>query len=273
MVPYDSAVRQIESGSAERVVTEADCAAREAALAQVAAELRRANQDLEQFAYIAAHDLQEPLRLMTSFMELFARRYGDVVDSTGQQYLHYALSGSRQMKALINDLLEYSRICNDLSSIAPVAMADVAHEVETTLQAALVDCDGELQIEPLPVVVGRRRQLKQLVYNLVRNALNYRAAERAPRIRLSATPVGTHWQFAVEDNGRGIAPEYHERVFMIFQRLTRDRAQPGTGMGLAICKKIVDTHRGRIWIESSATGGTRVLFTLPKPETSVDRLR
>jgi light-regulated signal transduction histidine kinase (bacteriophytochrome) len=264
MPPYDTVFPTFEAAVVPPAAPRADDAAtREAALRAFAAELRRANQDLEQFAYTAAHDLQEPLRLMTSFTELFVRRYAEVVDDTGREYLHYALSGARQMKALLNDLLDYTRVCNDLSPFESVSLNAVAAEVEELLRALLEDCVGTLTWGDLPTVRGNRRQLLQVFYNLVRNAINYRAAGRRASIELRAARLPSAWQIDVADNGQGIAPAYRERVFMIFQRLPRDRTLPGTGMGLAVCKKIVDHHGGRIWADPNEAGGTTIRFTLP----------
>lgn len=270
MAPYDGASQQMDTATASPSAAP-DCEAREAALQAFAAELTRANRDLEQFAYVAAHDLQEPLRLMLSFTELFARRYHGLVDDTGQQYLHYALSGARQMKALITDLLEYTRVCNDLAPFTPTALDELAGVVKSTLQAALEDCGGRIEWEPLPHLHAHRQQLQQLLYILARNSICYRAPNTAPHIQLSAVRLPSAWQLGVHDNGPGIPTEYCERVFMIFQRLTRDRAQPGTGMGLAMAKKIVELHGGQIWIEPGTDAGTSVLFTIP--DATAARLR
>lgn len=241
-----------------------DCHAREAALHDLTIALTRANRELEQFTAVAAHDLQEPLRLMTSFTELFARRYQHVVDETGQQYLHYALTGARQMKALIADLLQYTRISSELDPHQPVALTEPAHQAARTLESLLADCAGCIEWHPLPVVHANPAHMQLLFYHLLRNALLYRRDEHSrPSVRVAAARTTDAWQIAIHDNGPGIAPEYRDRVFMIFQRLTRDRGQAGTGIGLALCKRIVEMHGGRIWLESNAEGGTSVLFTLP----------
>ncbi len=249
----------------------AACCAREAALRDTTIALTRANRELEQFTRIAAHDLQEPLRLMTSFTELFARRYQHLVDDTGQQYLHYALNGARQMKALIADLLEYTQISSEFCPFEAVPLDECAQQAARCVEALRADCGGAIEWQTrLPIVRGHAPHLQLVFYHLLRNALLFRAGH-APLVKVEASRLTDAWRIGIHDNGPGITPEYHARVFMVFQRLTRDRTHPGTGIGLALCKKIVEMHDGRIWIESNALGGTSVLFTLP--DTSEDRPR
>lgn len=262
MAPYDSSTAR--SLADDRRAAADDCCAREAALRDLTIALTRANQELEQFTSVAAHDLQEPLRLMTSFTELFARRYQHLIDETGQQYLHFALSGARQMKALIADLLQYTRISSELDPFEPVALAEPAQQAARSLETLLADCVGCIEWHALPVVHANSAHMQLVFYHLLRNALLYRRAEDArPRVRIDAKRQPDGWLIGIHDDGPGITPEYHARVFMIFQRLTRDRAQPGTGIGLALCKKIVEMHGGRIWLDSNAAGGTSVAFTIP----------
>ncbi len=263
MAPYDSsASNRLPLPFADAAADAADCYAREAALRDTTIALTQANRELEQFTHIAAHDLQEPLRLMTSFTELFARRYHHLVDDTGQQYLHYALNGARQMKALIADLLEYTQISSEISPFEVVPLNEPAQQAARFVEALRVDGGSTIEWQVnLPSVRGHAPHLQLVFYHLLRNALLFRT-ERAPLIKVEATRVADAWRIGIHDNGPGITPEYHARVFMVFQRLTRDRVHPGTGIGLALCKKIVEMHGGRIWLESNARGGTSVLFTL-----------
>lgn len=264
MPPYDIQPSHDLPATPETMTPgEAHCCTREALLHDRALALSRANRELEQFAYTAAHDLQEPLRLMLSFTELFARRYGHLVDETGQQYLHFAVSGARQMKALVGDLIEYTRVASDTAPHRRVAMDDIARHVRTTLSGLVTDTEAVIELGPLPDVEGNPEHLELVLFHLVRNALRYRQPGVPPHIAVNARRVPSGWEFGVHDNGPGISPEYRERVFQVFQRLTRDRAQPGTGMGLALCQRIVELHAGRIRAESNAAGGTSVFFTLP----------
>lgn len=255
MAPYDSRPPSLPPTCAVN--------AGELGFSEVTTDLRRANQALEQFVYVAAHDLQEPLRMMTSFTELFARRYHDVVDETGQQYLDFARSGAQQMKALLNDLVEYSRVSNDLAPPTPVALADSMAAVEDICRGALEDSSAQLEIGELPEIVGNPRQLRQVFYNLIRNSILYREPARRLQIKVSANRISRGWQIEVSDNGRGVPADYRERVFVVFQRLTRDRSAPGTGMGLPICKKIIEMHGGQIWLDTNRERGTSVFLTFP----------
>jgi len=265
MAPYDSTSTAAQHRGPVPSDATAESFAREAALRDQTIALVRANRELEQFTAVAAHDLQEPLRLMTSFTELFARRYHHLVDDTGQQYLDYALAGARQMKALIADLLHYTHISNELGPFDSVALVEPAQQAARTLEALLSDCAGCIEWHELPVVQANPAHMQLVFYHLLRNAFLYRrTGDLCPKVRVDARSVQGHWQVGIHDNGLGIAPEFHSRVFMVFQRLTRDRAQPGTGMGLALCKKIVEMHGGRIWLETNAAGGTSVIFTVPE---------
>jgi light-regulated signal transduction histidine kinase (bacteriophytochrome) len=272
MAPYDSsASMRLPLPLTDAVADAAHSHAREATLRDTAIALTRANRELEQFTYIAAHDLQEPLRLMTSFTELFARRYQHLVDDTGQQYLQYALNGARQMKALIADLLEYTQISSEILPFEAVPLDECAQQAARFLEALRANCGGALEWQTkLPTVRGHAPHLQLVFYHLLRNALLFRAAH-APQINVEAIRLTDAWRIGIHDNGLGITPEYHARVFMVFQRLTRDRAHPGTGIGLALCKKIVEMHGGRIWLESNTLGGTSVLFTLPDSSEDLPR--
>jgi len=225
-------------------------------------ELKRSNEELEQFAYVASHDLQEPLRMVTSFTQLLERRYGDRMDAEGREFIAYAVDGTHRMQALIHALLEYSRVGRRETSRASVDMQQVFDGVIADLGAVICESGATVTCAPLPVVEGDSIQLGQLLQNLVSNALKFRG-DRLPVVQVSAERHGEEWELAVRDNGIGIDPVYADRIFVIFQRLhTHDHYQ-GTGIGLALCKKIVQVHGGRIWVESQSDEGATFHFTLP----------
>jgi PAS domain S-box-containing protein len=225
-------------------------------------ELARSNAELEQFAYVASHDLQEPLRMVASYTQLLGKRYGDRLEGDAQEFMAYIVDGAGRMKQLIEDLLAYSRVGTRGREFAPVKMDSVVARARISLRAALEESGGQLTHDPLPVVAGDEPQLVQLLQNLVGNAIKFRG-EAAPRIHVSAAEKGEELEIAVSDNGIGIEPQYFERIFMVFQRLHDKGRYPGTGIGLAICKKVVDRHGGRIRVESEPGRGSRFIFTLP----------
>jgi PAS domain S-box-containing protein len=230
-------------------------------LDQKATELARSNSELEQFAYIASHDLQEPLRMISSYLQLIERRYKGRLDQDADEYIHFAVDGAQRLKALINDLLSYSRAGNRGRPFEPVDTADLVEQLRQALQVTIRENGAEITTAALPVVMGDAAQLSQLFQNLVTNALKFRG-EQPPRIHISAEPIPQGWQFAVRDNGIGIDPQYAERIFVIFQRLHGRDQYPGTGIGLAVCKRIVERHAGRIWVESQPGQGATFFFTL-----------
>ncbi|WP_329113826.1 sensor histidine kinase [Streptomyces sp. NBC_01465] len=241
-------------------------------LDQQAEELRRSNAELEQFAYVASHDLQEPLRKISSFTQLLQRRYGDQLDERADQYIAFAVDGANRMQILINDLLAFSRVGR--MQIEP-SQVDLEHSLAQALDSLSVlveETGATVEHDPLPVVVGEPQQLGLLWQNLLSNALKFRAPDRPPHIRISVRRQGEDWHFTVRDNGIGIAPEFREKVFVIFQRLHTRDAYPGTGIGLAMCKKTVEYHGGTIDIEPVDGDGTAVCFTLPlqPPAEAVD---
>ena len=234
----------------------------ESVLAQQSAELARSNSELEQFAYIASHDLQEPLRMVGSYVQLLERNYKNLFDAKGEEYIAYAVDGAKRMQMLINDLLAYSRVGTQGNEFALTDCAGVVGLAIKNLQKAIQESGATVTCEPLPTLLADKMQLLQLFQNLLANAIKFRA-ERSPEIHITAKRTDSFWQFAVEDNGIGIEPRHFERIFLIFQRLNNRRRYPGTGMGLAICKKIVDRHGGTIWPASEPGGGTTFFFTLP----------
>ncbi len=226
-------------------------------------ELRRSNADLEQFAYVASHDLQEPLRAIASFTELLEQRYGDQLDEKAKSYIHHAADGARRMQRLIRDLLKVSRVGQGQVLLAPTDSGAILREVvETRLRDAIRDANATVQVGALPVVQANDGLLGQLLQNLLGNALKFRAPDRAPVIDVSAERLGAMWRFAIKDNGIGIAAEHSERVFQLFQRLHSVAEYPGSGIGLALARRIVERHHGRIWFESHAGDGTTFYFTL-----------
>ena len=234
-----------------------------ARLAEQAADLQRSNAELEQFAYVASHDLQEPLRKVASFCQLLERRYAEQLDDRARQYIAFAVDGANRMQTLINDLLEFSRVGRVHKSHSPVDMEALLSSTEDALGVQVEEAGAVVTHDPLPVVGGDRTQLGILLQNLVSNAVKFRSPERPPHVHVSAARGDGGWEFAVSDNGIGIAPEFEEKVFVIFQRLHTRDAYPGNGIGLAMCKKIVEFHGGTIGIDRGHSPGTRLLFTLP----------
>ncbi|WP_035741994.1 sensor histidine kinase [Parafrankia elaeagni] len=225
--------------------------------------LRRSNRDLEQFAYVASHDLQEPLRKVASFCQLLERRYGDKLDERGSQYIHFAVDGAKRMQKLINDLLAFSRVGRTTETFVDVDLAEVVQRTETTLSIVLETTGGEVVTSELPTVPGDPVLLTQLFQNLVGNAVKFHG-EQPPRIRIEAVERDTEWELSCADNGIGIEPEYADKIFVIFQRLHGRDAYEGTGIGLALCRKIVEFHGGRIWLDGTVNSGTTFRWTLPK---------
>ncbi len=232
-------------------------------LEKTAAELRRSNQELEQFAYVASHDLQEPLRKIASFCNLLESRYADQLDDRASTYLHYIVDGAMRMQALVNDLLLYSRVTTRGQEFAPANMDEILQEAQANLDVAIAECEAQVSCDALPAVFGDGTQLVRLLQNLIGNAIKYRG-EAPPQVHLAAAKERDEWVFSVRDNGIGIAPEYAERIFVIFQRLHTREEYGGTGIGLAVCKKIVERHGGRIWVESAEGAGATFRFTLPQ---------
>jgi signal transduction histidine kinase len=234
----------------------------EEALKEKTEELARSNRDLEQFAYVTSHDLQEPLRMVTSYVQLLARRYKGKLDSDADEFIGFAVDGATHMWKLINDLLSYSRVGMRGKELEPTECEMVLNQSLNNLKVAIEEKGAVVTHDPLPTVIADSPQLGQLFQNLIGNAIKFQGNE-APRIHVSASRNGNGWTFSVRDNGMGIAPEYAERIFIIFQRLHNRKEYPGTGIGLAICKKIVEWHGGRIWVESEVGKGATFYFTLP----------
>jgi light-regulated signal transduction histidine kinase (bacteriophytochrome) len=237
----------------------------EQALEEKARELERSNQELEQFAYVASHDLQEPLRMISSYTQLLARRYAEKLDQDGHEFVKFAVDGAARMQALINDLLAYSRVGTKAKAFAPVDTGEVLGRVLKNLEIAIQESRAQIKVDPLPAITGDGTQLTQLFQNLLGNAIKF-SGEQPPAIQVSATRQPgdgpERWRFEVTDQGIGIEPQHFDRIFVIFQRLHSREEYPGTGIGLAVCKKIVERHGGQIWVESKPGLGTTFHFTL-----------
>ena len=231
-------------------------------LKRTAAELTRSNAELEQFAYIASHDLQEPLRMVASYTQLLAKRYKNKLDSDADDFIEYVVDGASRMRVLIDDLLTYSRIGTHGRPFEPTDCEEVLERVFANLQMAIHESGAIVTHNHLPTVTADPSQLEQLLQNLIRNAIKFHS-EEPPRVHVSAEENATEWLFSVRDNGIGIDPEYANRIFVIFQRLHGRGEYPGTGIGLAVCKKIVQRHGGRIWVESQPGKGSTFYFTIP----------
>ncbi|GAA4631391.1 CHASE3 domain-containing protein [Actinoallomurus vinaceus] len=226
-------------------------------------ELRRSNAELEQFAYVASHDLQEPLRKVASFCQMLERRYSDVLDDRGRQYIDFAVDGAKRMQSLINDLLNFSRVGRVNRDMAVVDCEKVLQRAMDNLGLARSESDAGISWNPLPKVTGDATLLTQLFQNLIGNAIKFRSDE-PPRVQVSARRADEVWEFACSDNGIGIDAAYADRIFLIFQRLHPKDEYAGTGIGLALCKKIVEYHGGRIWLDTEPDQqGTTIRWTLP----------
>ena len=234
----------------------------EAKLRQTMQDLARSNSELEQFAYVASHDLQEPLRMVTSFVQLLARRLEGKLDAEASEYMAYVVDGASRMQMLISDLLTFSRVGTRGN---PFELTDCKVALDSALinlQLAIEDQDVAITNDPLPTVVADGMQLVHVFQNLISNAIKFHGEDR-PRIHISAKREGNEWVFSVRDNGIGVDPQFHERIFLIFQRLHNRAEYAGTGIGLALCKRIVERHGGRIWIQSEQGKGSTFNFTIP----------
>ncbi|WP_121357206.1 PAS domain S-box protein [Flavisolibacter nicotianae] len=228
-----------------------------------AEELKASNAELERFAYVASHDLQEPLRMVTSFLALLQKKHQNEFDETSKKYIHFAVDGAERMKGLIQDLLHYSRVGASAEAFGTVDLNVLIKELQTVFAPALRENMGILNVQPLPVVSGHKMQLHQLFQNLIGNALKYRSSQN-PFIEVGCTDEKEYWRFFVKDNGIGIDQRYFDKIFIIFQRLHTRTDYSGTGIGLAICKKIVERHGGKIWVKSEPGQGSTFYFTLKK---------
>ena len=229
------------------------------------ARIRRANQDLEQFAFSASHDLQEPLRTLKIYSELLGARYADKLDGQALEFLDFLRSGATRMEMLVRDLLAYTHAINSNAAANEIADAsDVFEDVCEGMAGPIAETGAMITSEALPAVQMHRMHLQQLFQNLIGNAIKYRHVDRTPVIHLTASRQGASWLFSVSDNGIGIAPEFKEKIFGLFKRLHTSEEYPGTGIGLAICQRIVDRYYGRIWVDSEVGHGSTFRFCVPR---------
>ena len=224
--------------------------------------LERSNKELEQFAYVASHDLQEPLRMVASYTQLLSKRYKGKLDSDADDFINYAVDGANRMQMLINDLLDYSRVGTRGKNFVLTEFSSILDKTLRDLKKAVEESGAKVTIDPLPSLMVDGGQIGQLFQNLITNAIKFRG-DAIPQIHISSEKKEDKWIISVSDNGIGIAPEYSGRIFEIFQRLHSKEEYPGSGIGLAICKKIVERHGGKIWIESELKKGTIFYFTIP----------
>jgi light-regulated signal transduction histidine kinase (bacteriophytochrome) len=225
-------------------------------------ELARSNADLEQFAYVASHDLQEPLRMVASYLQLLERRYRGQLDESADEFINYAVDGATRMQTLINDLLDYSRVDSRGKSFVLTPCSAILDRAIANLQTTIKAAHATVTCAPLPEIMADATQLTQLFQNLISNAIKF-CSDQPPQIHISSQRRADTWLFSVQDNGIGIDSEYIDRIFLIFQRLHSRGEYPGTGIGLAICKKIIERHGGSIWVESQPGQGSTFYFTIP----------
>ncbi|MBF0334415.1 MAG: hypothetical protein HQL40_12345 [Alphaproteobacteria bacterium] len=260
--PYETMFRELAEAH-DRL--EAMVAQRTAQLTGLVSELERSNEELEHFAYTASHDLQEPLRMVTSYTQLLRRRYEGRFDAEADEFIGFVVEGSTRMQRMIHDLLAYSRVNREGRPFTAFQASEALEAATYNLAGAIEDSHGKIEApEPLPELLGDNGQIERLLQNLIGNALKYRRPDVPPRITVAAWDEGDHWHFQVADNGIGIESRYWDRIFMIFQRLHTRREYQGTGVGLALCKRIVERHGGRIWVESAPSEGSTFHFTLAK---------
>jgi PAS domain S-box-containing protein len=251
----------VEVVSVLRDITERKQAREE--LHKTLTELERSNKELEQFAYVASHDLQEPLRMIASYVQLLARRYEGQLDADADDFIAYAVGGASRMQKMINDLLTYSRVGTRGKPFQTTDCQAVLDQVLANLKVAVEESSAVVTYDPLPMVIADESQMAQLFQNLIDNAIKFHD-EASPRVHISAKQKEKDWVFSVRDNGIGIDPQYYQRIFMLFQSLHNREEYSGTGMGLAICKRIVERHGGRIWVESELGKGSTFYFTISK---------
>jgi PAS domain S-box-containing protein len=235
-----------------------------ASLRKQARELTISNAELEQFAYVASHDLQEPLRMVTSFMTQLEKKYGDIVDDKGKQYIHFAVDGAKRMRQIILDLLEFSRVGRNEDDIEDVNINTVIGEIQGLYRKQIEEKHAKIVFQALPTIQTYKTPVRQVLQNLISNSLKYQKKGVMPIISISATETIKSWHVSVKDNGIGIDADYFDKIFIIFQRLHTKEEYSGTGMGLAITKKIIENLGGKIWVEAALGHGSTFYFTIPK---------
>ncbi len=266
-IPVEISLSPIQVGD-EMLVT---CAIRDVSehqkiqqtLEQHAQDLERSNSELQQFAYVASHDLQEPLRVIASFSQLLSRRYKGQLDADADEFIDYIVDAASRMQDLINDLLAYSRVTTKEREHQSTDFNEVLARVQSNLRIAIEEHAVQISVAPLPTLMADELQIEQLFQNLISNAIKFHA-DAASQVHVTVEETADEYVFAVKDNGIGMDEQYAERIFAVFQRLHTKQEYPGTGIGLAICKKIVERHQGRIWLKSSPGHGTTFFFTIPR---------
>ncbi len=234
----------------------------EETLQQMVGKIGRSNAELEQFAYVVSHDLQEPLRMVASYTQLLARRYHDKLDTDANDFIDYAVDGARRMRVLLNDLLDYSRLGTQGKPFKPTNYGDVFNQAVTNLKVAIEESGASVTHDYLPTLIADEGQIVRLFQNLISNAIKF-CTQESPRIHVSAEAKSGVWVFSVSDNGIGIDPQHVQNIFEMFKRLHTREEYSGTGMGLAICRKIVERHGGHIWVDSQPGKGSIFYFTIP----------
>jgi PAS domain S-box-containing protein len=233
-------------------------------LAKAISDLKESNKELEEFAYVASHDLQEPLRMVSSYTQLLERRYKDKLDQDANDFIYYAVDGANRMQRLINDLLEYSRVSSQGKGFSKVDMSQVLGQAVSNLQNLIADNLAMVTNEELPALSIDETQITRVFQNLIENGIKYKKKTELPKIHISCTKKNHMYEFSVHDNGIGIEMQYHDRIFIIFQRLHKKADYPGTGIGLSITKRIIERHGGTIWFDSKPDEGATFYFTLPE---------
>lgn len=266
-VPIEVALNPIKLENNQKIIAAiTDITIRKKHLQEVLAfteKLKKSNEELEQFAYVASHDLQEPLRMVSSYTQLLAKRYQDKLDDDANEFIHYAVDGAKRMQKLIQDLLKFSRLGNQSIEYTTVDTDQLVNDVIENMFVTVDESKTNITKNVLPVISGNPIQLFQLFQNLIGNSIKYRHPDRINHVHILAESLGNRWQFCIQDNGIGIEPQYFEKIFQIFQRLHNKDEYSGTGIGLALCKRIIHNHHGKIWVESEYGKGTCFYFTLP----------
>ena len=252
-----------EKRAAELIIANKELAFQNGEKVKRAKELENANRDLEQFGYVASHDLQEPLRMISSFTQLIERKYKDKLDQDANDYIHFVVDGAIRMQKLLIDIGNFSRVSTHAKTFQQVDTKTIAEQVISNLHQLIRENTALITNDDLPVIQADEAQIMRVFQNLIENAIKFKKKTELPKIHISCTRQKNMYQFSVADNGIGIEMHYHDRVFTIFQRLHSVKHYPGTGIGLSICKRIVERHGGTIWFESTVNQGTTFYFTIP----------
>jgi signal transduction histidine kinase len=265
-VPRNITTEQKEALSilANQVVKQLELRRKNLQLELKQAEIEEINKELQLFAHVASHDLQEPLRMVTKFLGQIEKNYSEKLDENGKTYIHYARDGAQRMRTIISDLLEYSSAGHKTFDYEPIDMNELVQKTEQLLHAAIEDKSAVLRWQTLPSIIAARTPLQQVMLNLMSNAIKYHAPGNKPVITISSSEDADYWQFSIEDNGIGIDAKNFDKIFILFQRLVNKDDYPGTGIGLATTKKIVENHNGKIWLESTPSVGTKIYYTISK---------